>query len=68
MDIEFWSLKRVLQAVGLSKSEIYRQISDGRFPGSRAYLDNPHKKFWLSTEIRQWQRRQIGDDFEALLG
>lgn len=71
MAIEFWPMRTVLQRVGLSKSEIYRQINSGLFPAGRSYKDNPKKKFWLSNEVVAWQAKQVGigvDDFEALLG
>jgi predicted DNA-binding transcriptional regulator AlpA len=53
-DLEFWPLKVVVKKVGLSKTEIYRRIAEGRFPQSRSY-----RKFWLSTEIREWQQALI---------
>jgi len=65
--VEFWSLKTVVAAVGLSKTTIYREIAEGRFPPSRPYADNPGRRFWASTEVIAWQRRQVGDDFDALL-
>ena len=65
--IEFLPLKTVVQRVGLSKSEIYRQIEAGKFPRSRAYKDNARKRFWLSTEVQNWQRDQVGDEFDVLL-
>lgn len=55
-DIYFWRLPRVTQAVGLSKTEIYRRISIGDFPAPRPY-PGTRKKFWLSTEVREWQDR-----------
>ncbi len=66
--IRFLRLDEVVGMTGLSKSEIYRRISDGRFPQSRAYRDSPKKRFWTSVEVELWQREQIGEDeFEALL-
>lgn len=66
--IEFLRIQRVIELTGLSKAEIYRQIADGRFPPSRPYRSNPRKRFWTSTEIREWQQRQLGELFEDLLG
>lgn len=60
--VEFWRLKRVCEVTGISKSEIYRQIADGRFPQPKNYRDSPGKKFWLSTQIKDWQRQQLNDD------
>ncbi|KXU30922.1 hypothetical protein A0J57_13960 [Sphingobium sp. 22B] len=54
-DIEFWPIRKVIQAVGLSKTEIYRRIADNRFPPSRRYGDGSKRCFWLSTEIKAWQ-------------
>lgn len=66
---EFWKLPRVIEATGLSKSEIYRQMNDGRFPTSRPYKHNPTRKFWVSVEVQRWQAQQIGEDQWAdLLG
>lgn len=57
--VEFLPLKEVVKKVGLSKSEIYRQIADGRFPSSRPYKDNPKRRFWLSTDVAAWQQEQL---------
>lgn len=53
-------------ATGFSRSELYRQIADGRFPKPRKYRDT-NKSFWVSVEVLNWQRDQVGDDFEDLL-
>lgn len=58
----FLRLPDVVKITGISKSEIYRQVADGRFPAPRHYRDSPGKKFWLSTQIKDWQRDQLGDD------
>lgn len=58
-DVEFWRLPTVMQKVGLSKSEIYRRISDGRFPKSRRYPDSD-KTYWVSTEVVEWQQQVLG--------
>lgn len=65
--LEFLAMRRVVEMTGISKSEIYRQIAAGRFPAGRNYKNNPHRKFWVSTEVVAWQREQVGDDFDALL-
>lgn len=67
-DLEFWSLKTVVERVGLSKSEIYRREADGRFPKRRGYRGDGAKKFWTSTEVRAWQLAQLDDSFAGLLG
>lgn len=53
-EIEFWRLPKVIQVVGLSRSEIYRQMGRGDFPKSRQY-PGTNKSFWLAAEIHQWQ-------------
>ncbi len=57
-DVEFWRLPTVVQKVGLSRSEIYRRISDGRFPKPRRYPDSD-KSFWLSSEVQAWQMEAL---------
>jgi predicted DNA-binding transcriptional regulator AlpA len=72
-DVEFWPLPRVMAAVGLSRSEIYRQMGLGQFPASRSYRNCASRKFWVSTEVRRWQAEEIGilpvpDDAAGLIG
>ena len=55
-DIEFCPMKVVAKKVGLSQTEIYRRIADGRFPRSRSYADGGKRRFWLSTEVQDWQQ------------
>jgi len=57
--VEFWRLPTVMQKTGLSKSEIYRRISDNRFPKSRRYPDS-EKTFWLSRDVIAWQLEALG--------
>lgn len=76
--VEFWSIKRVIEVVGLSKSEVYRQVREGLFPKANSYRSN-NRRFWLSHEVKAWQQAQIDkdvpelrdglpqDEFEALL-
>lgn len=75
---EFWSLKRVVEVTGVSKTEVYRQMNLGLFPKSNGYRDTPKKRFWLSNDIKQWQQEQfakrrpeidaeIDSDFDELL-
>ena len=61
-DHEFWPLKQVMQRVGLSKSEIYRRMAEGRFPVARPYGQGSTKRFWLASEIRAWQADILGDN------
>lgn len=57
--IEFWRLPVVIEKVGLSKSEIYRRISNGKFPKPRRYPDS-EKTFWLSGDVITWQMQALG--------
>ncbi len=61
-ETQFLSLARVIELVGISRSEIYRQIKAGSFPQSRAYKDLEKRRFWLSSEIKAWQQGQLGAD------
>lgn len=67
-DLEFWRMSTVQQKVGLSRTEIYRRIKAGTFPGSCAYPGSPSKKFWVSTDVRAWQQRVLDDQFYGLFG
>lgn len=55
-DIEFWKLAVVMKKSGLSKTEIYRRMEDGRFPKARNYGGEGARKFWVSTEVIAWQQ------------
>ena len=57
-DVEFWRLPKVIEKTGLSKSEIYRRVSDNRFPRSRRYPDSD-MAFWLSSEVVEWQQQVL---------
>lgn len=65
----FLACRHVVRMVGLSKSEIYRQIEAGHFPRSRAYPNNPHRRFWLHSEVEAWMLVALAqsDDFDSLL-
>lgn len=69
-DVEFWSLDRVMEKVGLSRSEIYRRAKIGTFPASRRYRDST-RCYWLSTEVRTWQKAELANepfDVAGLIG
>jgi prophage regulatory protein len=46
-------LRTVVQRVGLSKSEIYRRIGEGRFPRQHRYLGS-RLVFWRGSEVAIW--------------
>ncbi len=55
---DFWRLAKVVEVTGLSRTTIYRRISAGTFPNSKRYYRSSGV-FWLATEIREWQRREL---------
>jgi predicted DNA-binding transcriptional regulator AlpA len=77
-DLRFWRIADVIARVGLSKSEIYRRQKDvdpelNPFPRPRHYKrDDRRGSFYLSTDIRVWQLRELGlsaaADIAKLLG
>lgn len=76
LDVQFWRLPRVMETVGLSKSEIYRRMPLGQFPRSEKY-QGTEISYWLSTEVRAWQLHQLTgegvaqprlDDLVGLIG
>lgn len=79
--IRFLKLPEVMNRTGLSRSSVYRRISEGTFPASRRYRDRSGA-FWTSVEVERWQAEQVGveewvaltelqlpaDEYDALLG
>lgn len=45
-------LKEVQHRVGLSRSTIYKRMSEGRFPKSRSL--GPKCAVWVEAEIEDW--------------
>lgn len=45
-------LPEVMKRVGLSRSAVYKRMSDGRFPKSRSL--GPKCAVWVEAEIEQW--------------
>jgi prophage regulatory protein len=50
-------LPEVLSRVGLSRSSIYKLISDGSFPA--AISIGPRSVAWLEDEVDQWIEQKI---------
>jgi len=50
--MRFLRLTEVRSRVGLSRSQIYRQISDGKFP--KAYNLGARAGAWLESDIDTW--------------
>lgn len=65
-DIEFWRLETVMAKTGYSRSEIYRKVKAGTFPPSHPYNDGTRRRFWLSSEVRTWQRGVLDAVVEGL--
>ncbi|MBB4422314.1 prophage regulatory protein [Bradyrhizobium sp. CIR48] len=54
---KFIRLREVSEAVGKSKTSIYRDIGKGRFPKPVAIGDQAVA--WVAEEIREWQEARI---------
>jgi prophage regulatory protein len=65
MDISetrFLRLPEVIAQSGLSRSNIYNQMTAGRFPLNKKLGDRI--SVWLSSDIDDWKQSQI-DEWEA---
>jgi len=69
-------LPAVVALTGLSKSEIYRQVSEGRFPRQHPYPGMKKATFWIDDEVREWRACAVDgrewrappiDEFDELL-
>ena len=49
-------LEEVLDLCGLSRSELYRQMADGRFPGQ--VLVGMRAVRWRQSEVDKWIRER----------
>ena len=58
-DTEFLALRRVIEITGVSKSEIYRLMSEGKFPASHGYRHSPRRRFCVSHDVQAWQQQQL---------
>lgn len=57
MENRFIRLKEVVRRVGISKSNIYRLIPDGKFP--RPIQLGPNSVAWLESEVSAWVNDKI---------
>lgn len=57
LDMRFLRLADVRSRVGLSRSQIYRQISTGDFP--KAYSLGARAVAWLESEIDSWIEARV---------
>ncbi|MCP3400499.1 AlpA family transcriptional regulator [Bradyrhizobium sp. CCGB20] len=48
------NLKQVLEIVPFSRSTIYREMEEGRFPKAREIA--PRRIAWYEDEVTAWQR------------
>lgn len=53
----FIPLKEVVRQTSLSRSEIYRQMAEGRFP--KQIKLSPRRVAWRQSEIQLWIRRMV---------
>ena len=61
---DFWRLAKVREVTGLSRTTIYRRMKARTFPEGRSYYRSSGV-FWLATDIREWQRRELSSRPEA---
>jgi prophage regulatory protein len=57
MENRFIRLKEVVNRVGISKSNIYRLIPEGKFP--RPIQLGPNSVAWLESEVSGWVNEKI---------
>jgi prophage regulatory protein len=50
---QFWRLDRVQAETGLSRSAIYEEMDEGRFP--KNFPITKRSVAWLSTDIEAWK-------------
>lgn len=59
-------LPEVKRRTGISTTEIYRQMAQGRFPRQRKLS---HKVVvWVESQIDAWVMKQLAADLRELLG
>jgi prophage regulatory protein len=59
----FLRLPTVIARTGLSRSTIYEQMAQGRFP--RPVGLGPRAVGWLESEVNAWLTARIGEDRKA---
>ena len=52
LESEFWSIKQVVKRVGMSRTTIWREERQGRFP--RRIQLSRNRIGWLSSEVLSW--------------
>jgi prophage regulatory protein len=59
----FLRLPTVIARTGLSRSTLYEQMAQGRFP--RSVQLGPRAVGWLESEVNAWLMARIGEDRKA---
>lgn len=57
MMLRFIRMKEVVQKVGISKSNIYRLMPEGKFP--RPVTIGPNSVAWLEDDVEGWIQEKI---------
>ncbi len=55
----FILLPEVLHITGGSKTSIYQEMAEGRFPKNFSLNEGGRRKVWLLSEVLQWQQNRI---------
>lgn len=56
----FLRLREVMSQTGLSRSKIYREIKDEKFPAQKKH---GRSSLWVESEIWAWKQAVIRGDF-----
>jgi prophage regulatory protein len=55
--MQFMRIGDVIRATGLSRTEIYRRIQQGRFPSQRRL--SHRVSVWVKGEVDQWMGKMV---------
>ena len=54
---QFWRLERVQEETGLSRSTIYGEMAEGRFP--KKFPVTKRSVAWLSSDVETWKANRL---------
>ena len=57
--MKFLKVDEVMATTTLSRSSIYRMISEGKFPKQHQIGDK--RSVWLKSDIEDWMQQQLGE-------
>lgn len=57
MSQQFWRLETVQQETGLSRSAIYEEMAQGRFP--KNFPVTKRSVAWLSADVEAWKHSRL---------